>query len=150
MRYEFLSDESELSERQVHELNELLFVLTERRKGPVSKGKWRQVATAPQQRFVIAIDDDETIVGMAHILFGFFPPGDAGFVESVAVLPSREGRGIGKRLNEILIEEAKKLEGVERLDLSSQPKRERANRMYQSLGYVLRNAVSNFYRLRIR
>lgn len=150
IRYEILTEKSEISNKRAGELNELLKCLTEGRKGPIPLSKWRKIAAAPQQRFVVAIDTNGTVVGMAHAVFGFFPPGDAGFVESVAVLKSHEGRGIGKKLNMILIEEARSFEEVERLDLSSQPKRERANRMYQSLGYERRNEVSNYYRLRIR
>lgn len=78
------------------------------------------------------------IVGMATLvqkrqLMGLF-----GLIEDVVVDEIYRGHGIAERLNRRLIEEAKLL-GMKHLDLTSNPKRVAANKLYDTLGYVDRD-----------
>jgi len=58
----------------------------------------------------------------------------AGVVEDVAVLPARQGQGIGRAMMEHAIEECRQA-GCYKLALSSNVKREEAHRFYESLGF---------------
>jgi len=69
-----------------------------------------------------------------------------GHVEDVVVTAAARGSGLGRRLVEALHVEARAL-GIRKLELTSRPSREAANRLYQSLGYERRE--TNVYRLRL-
>src|SRR5450759_5156453 len=58
----------------------------------------------------------------------------AGLVEDVAVLPSRQGQGIGRSMME-QAREARRRAGCYKLALSSNLRREDAHRFYDSLGF---------------
>src|SRR5262249_16948328 len=58
----------------------------------------------------------------------------AGVVEEVGVLPSYQGRGIGRAMMEHALEECR-LAGCYKMTLSSNLKREGAHRFYDSLGF---------------
>lgn len=149
MRYEILTAESGISERQLGDLNHLLDVLTEGRVPPQTLEKWREEIDAPHQRFVAAIDSDGRIVGKGSVILGRQTQGNPGFVEGVVVAPSHQRQGIAENINIILIEEARAAR-MERVDLSSNPKRVPANNLYRKLGYEDRNSKSNHYRFRIK
>ena len=56
-------------------------------------------------------------------------------VESVVVSTKYRGRGYGKELIELIIDDAKRL-NVHSVHLTSNPKRVIANKLYQKLGFV--------------
>lgn len=87
------------------------------------------------------------IIGMAslHIIRTLF--GLKGIVESVIVDEEHRGKGRGKQLMNSLIEAAKK-KGVVYLELTSGPERERACKMYESLGFEKRK--TSVYRLELK
>ena len=58
----------------------------------------------------------------------------AGVVEDVAVLPGRQGRGIGRAMMEHALAECRRA-GCYKLALSSNLVREEAHRFYESLGF---------------
>ena len=58
----------------------------------------------------------------------------AGVVEDVAVMPGRQGQGIGRAMMEHAIQECRKA-GCYKLALSSNVKRGPAHRFYESLGF---------------
>lgn len=58
----------------------------------------------------------------------------AGVVEDVAVMPGRQGQGIGRAMMEHALEECRKA-GCYKLALSSNVKRGPAHRFYESLGF---------------
>lgn len=74
-------------------------------------------------------------IGCACLCMAHSQEFTVGFVESVTVLSSCRGMGYGRQLMEHLMGEAKRL-GVERLHLTSSPRRVAANGLYQSLGFV--------------
>jgi ribosomal protein S18 acetylase RimI-like enzyme len=66
------------------------------------------------------------------------PTGVRGWIEDVVVDSSMRGRGVG----ELLTREAMRLafeRGAETIDLTSRPSREAARRLYEKMGFVVRD-----------
>lgn len=84
-------------------------------------------------------DDEEKLIGFASLNAYLIPSkGYAGKIEDVIVDESHRGEGLGRNLMKALIEDAKKLNLIY-LDLTSNPERIPARRLYESLGFQLRN-----------
>lgn len=88
--------------------------------------------------------ENNEIVGMVTLVVYRIPYKKKGWIEDVVVNESHRGKGIGTTLMQHVIAEAKRLQ-VKTLDLTSRPKREQANHLYQSLGFEKRE--TNVYRL---
>lgn len=91
------------------------------------------------------------IVGMASIYFRQTLMGKFGIIEDVVVSESYLGKGIGDKLIRALIEEAKK-RGVKYIELTCNPRRIAAKKLYQKHGFKLVAAAvgedgTNYYRL---
>ena len=71
------------------------------------------------------------------------PTGMRAWIEDVVVDDSARGHGVGAELNHAAIAKAREL-GAVSVDLTSRPSREAANRLYQRLGFKLRE--TNVYR----
>jgi len=69
-----------------------------------------------------------------------------GIIEDVVVDKNYRGKGIGRKLTEMLIKEAKKRK-ADCVELTSNPKRAEANAMYESMGFEKRE--TNCYRLNL-
>ena len=87
--------------------------------------------------------DDGEVIGSLSLVFFRIPTGVRAWIEDVVVDESFRGRGIGKALIDAAIERALKL-GINRIDLTSRPSRETANKLYQQVGFQLRQ--TNVYR----
>jgi len=79
---------------------------------------------------------------MTLVLFPI-PTGMRAWIEDVVVDESARGRGVGEALNRRALEIAVNA-GAKTVDLTSRPSREAANRLYQRLGFVIRE--TNIYR----
>jgi ribosomal protein S18 acetylase RimI-like enzyme len=96
---------------------------------------------------ILVAERDGIVVGTATLsLVMTLWKGMVGHVDDVVVDAEARGGGVGRLLMERLHEEAVHL-GLTHLDLTSQPAREAANALYQSLGYEKRS--TNVYRLRL-
>jgi ribosomal protein S18 acetylase RimI-like enzyme len=84
------------------------------------------------------------IVGMGTVVIATVLTGTTAHVEDVVVDTSFRGRGVGVRLMRELISFAR-AEGADQMTLTSHPKREAANRLYQRLGFEL--GGTNYYSL---
>ncbi len=84
------------------------------------------------------------LIGMASIYFCQTLIRKTGIIEDVVVDKNYRGQGIGRKLTEMLIKEAKKRK-TNCVELTSNPKRVEANAMYESMGFVKRE--TNCYRL---
>ncbi len=71
------------------------------------------------------------------------PTGVRAWIEDVVVDDSARGHGVGAALNHAAIGKAREA-GAVSVDLTSRPSREAANRLYQRLGFKLRE--TNVYR----
>jgi ribosomal protein S18 acetylase RimI-like enzyme len=85
-------------------------------------------------------------VGSLTLVVFPIPTGLRAWIEDVVVDDAARGAGVGAALNTSAIELAGKL-GAKTVDLTSRPSREAANRLYQRLGFELRQ--TNCYRYSI-
>jgi ribosomal protein S18 acetylase RimI-like enzyme len=93
--------------------------------------------------------DGETrgdIVGTLTLVVFRIPTGMRAWIEDVVVDDSARGRGVGEALTMHAIDIARDA-GAKTVDLTSRPSREAANRLYQRLGFTLRD--TNVYRYAI-
>ena len=79
---------------------------------------------------------DGTIVGMGTVIVAAALSSRIAHVEDVVVDAAARGRGVGERLMHELIGIAR-AEGAHEVALTSHPRREAANRLYQRLGFEL-------------
>ena len=95
-----------------------------------------------------AVDEESgKLIGMATLTKAWKPTGFFGTLEDVVVEQKYRGRGIGKELVRRIISKAKELE-MNSIDLTSNPKRVVANRLYLSMGAEKRD--TNVYRFKIK
>lgn len=80
------------------------------------------------------IREEGRIVACACLCVFYQPFSTDATIESVVVSSGMRGRGLGRKLMEHLIEEAARLD-VDCIHLTSNPKREAANALYQKLGF---------------
>ena len=92
------------------------------------------------------MNHDNKIVGMLTLAIIDIPTGKLARIEDVVVDKTARGQGIGEKITIAAIEKAKEL-GIKKIDLTSNPKREAANRLYQRLGFKQR--TTNIYRYEI-
>ena len=86
---------------------------------------------------------DGQVVGSLTLAMYRIPTGLKAWIEDVVVDKAARGRGIGEALSVAALEEARR-RGAKDLNLTSRPSRDVANRLYQRLGFQLRD--TNFYR----
>src|SRR3990167_6204374 len=94
--------------------------------------------------FAVARDGSK-VIGMAtwYLIVKFGKK--IGYVEEVVVSEAYRGQGIGRKLLELIIDEAKKVQ-TRQLYLTSRDGRTAANSLYQKLGFEKRD--TNNYRLK--
>lgn len=91
-------------------------------------------------------DSNGTIAGMLTISLYRVPTGLRSIVEDVAVDSNFRRRGIARALMQAAIDFAR-ARGANGIALTSNAKREAANRLYQSMGFERRETNSYYYRL---
>ena len=138
--YEFLDDQP-ITPHSAKEINELLAQLTAS-PTPITASDLESIAR--HSALLVARDEQQSVKGIATLCIIHAPTGIKGLIEDVVVDASLCGRGVGTALMVKLITEAKR-RGVGKLELTSNPKREIANRLYQKLGFELRE--TNHYRM---
>ena len=94
----------------------------------------------------LKIGKKNKIVGMASVVFYWVPTGLIAFIEEFTVNPDFQGRGIGKKLINILIASAKKKK-AKHISTYTNPKRLAANAIYQKMGFFKKE--TNFYRINL-
>jgi len=102
------------------------------------------MVSAPGAHLLVAVDEAGRIVGTATLSLARTPTRRRAHLDDVVVDASVRGKGAGEALTAEAIRLAREL-GAEQLDLTSAPHREAANRLYQRLGFSLRQ--TNVYRL---
>jgi ribosomal protein S18 acetylase RimI-like enzyme len=91
--------------------------------------------------FVARIDG--AIVGSLTLAMYPLPTRLKAWIDDVVVDDAARGHGVATALSRAALDEARR-RGAKEVDLTSQPKREAANRLYQRLGFVARD--TNVYR----
>ena len=91
------------------------------------------------------IREEGRIVACACLCIFHQPFSTDATIESVVVSSKMRGKGLGRKLMEHLIEEAARMK-VDCIHLTSNPKREVANAIYQKMGFV-RNETNCYVKL---
>ena len=92
-------------------------------------------------------NQNDRIVGTLTLVLYRIPTGIRAWIEDVVVDESARRRGVGELLCRAAIERARSA-GARNVDLTSRSARKAANRLYQRLGFSLRE--TNLYRLEER
>jgi len=118
-------------------------------KAPPTLEDLRALIRSEASRLLVARDPDESgpIAGVLCLTVYRVPTGLRSIIEDVIVDESMRGRGIGEALMRHAMELAR-ASGAEGVSLTSNPSREAANRLYQSMGFELRKTNPYFYRLK--
>lgn len=90
-------------------------------------------------------EDDGSILGAAALTVYLVPTGMRAIIEDVIVDGSARGQGIGEALVRRCLEIARE-KGAPAVALTSNPKREAANRLYQRMGFLKRETNAYVYK----
>jgi ribosomal protein S18 acetylase RimI-like enzyme len=86
---------------------------------------------------------DGAIVGSLTLVMYRIATGLKAWIEDVVVDKAARGQGVGEALSFAALEEARR-RGAKAVSLTSRPSREAANRLYQRIGFSMRD--TNVYR----
>ena len=137
-----ISELTDPSSTALESINQLLPQLSSKA-SPITMERLSELVGSGSTMIFICTNEEAKIVGMLSLVIMKIPTGNKAWVEDVVVDQNARGQGLGKALMDHALEEAGKL-GVKTIDLTSRPSRENANRLYQSLGYQIRE--TNVYR----
>lgn len=134
------------------ELNEALQRLVPQLGAHKSPPTWEDLTSLVRSEtstLLIARESDETspIAGILCLTVYRVPTGLRSIIEDVIVDEGMRRRGIGEALMREAIELAREA-GAEGVSLTSNPSREAANHLYQSMGFELRKTNPYFYKLK--
>jgi ribosomal protein S18 acetylase RimI-like enzyme len=135
----------EVAERVTPELEQafakLLPQLSSSGKLP-SRAQMEEMITSPATQLLVARSDGN-IIGVLMLVLFRIPTGLRAWIEDVVVDGDARGKGAGEALTRAAVASAIE-RGARTVDLTSRPSREAANRLYQRVGFKLRE--TNFYR----
>ena len=94
---------------------------------------------------LIARSDEGVIIGMLTLIIYRVPTGVRARIEDVVVDKSARGRGIATRLIKSAIKNAH-AGGADGIALTSNPRREEANRLYRKMGFLKWETNVYFYK----
>ncbi len=100
----------------------------------VSASTLEEATACPDTHLFAAIEDGH-ILGCASLCITRHPLGVKGGIEDVVVSPAARGRHIGRQLMEHIIDYARRELAPVQLHLTSRPAREKANLLYQAVGF---------------
>jgi ribosomal protein S18 acetylase RimI-like enzyme len=109
---------------------------------PLTGDALRQIVSWDGNHLLIARDGDR-VVGMLTLVTFPIPTGLRAWIEDVVVDESARGQGVGAALTQEAVRQARAV-GARTVDLTSRPTRQAANRLYERLGFELRE--TNAYR----
>jgi ribosomal-protein-alanine N-acetyltransferase len=108
---------------------------------PWSSAQYKEEFSSPTRHFVVALDDQQSIVGYA----GVFAPGAAeADVLTVGVVPEHRGQGIAKALMAVITDWAK-AQGSTAMMLEVKTDNTAAIGLYESLGYAKLNVRKDYF-----
>jgi ribosomal protein S18 acetylase RimI-like enzyme len=110
---------------------------------PPTRERLAEIVDSPATDLLLAYDDG-TIVGSLTLALFRIPTGLRAWIEDVVVDEAARGQGVGEALNRAALDRAREA-GATTVDLTSRPSREAANRLYQRLGFEMRE--TNVYRI---
>jgi ribosomal protein S18 acetylase RimI-like enzyme len=118
-------------------------------KVPPTLDELNELVKSDSSTLLVAREPDENspIVGILSLTIYRVPTGMRSIIEDVIVDENMRRRGIGETLVRHAIELAREA-GANGVSLTSNPRREAANRLYQTIGFELRQTNPYFYRLK--
>jgi ribosomal protein S18 acetylase RimI-like enzyme len=132
----------EVTDEEIRAINRLLPQLS-KSAPPLDAAALQRIASWNGNSFLVAREAGE-IVGMLTLVMFPIPTGLRVRIEDVVVDESARGLGVGAALSREAIRLARAA-GARTIDLTSRPSREAANRLYERLGFQLRD--TRVYRL---
>lgn len=118
-------------------------------KVPPMRADLKALTESGASRLLVARYPDKNgpILGILCLVIYRVPTGLRSIIEDVIVDEGMRRRGIGEALMQRAIELAREA-GAEGVTLTSNPGREAANKLYQSMGFELRKTNPYFYKLK--
>ena len=110
---------------------------------PPTESELKEIVESPATVLFMALDDEGRYVGTLTLALFLIPTARRAWIEDVIVDESARGQGVGEALNRAALDHAREA-GAKTVDLTSRPSREAANRLYQRIGFELRE--TNVYR----
>lgn len=110
---------------------------------PLDEQALRTLVSWPGVRLLVARVDGEIVGALTLVMFPI-PTGLRAWIEDVVVDEAARGQGVGAALTREAVRLAR-ADGARTVDLTSRPSRQAANRLYERLGFQLRD--SKVYRL---
>jgi ribosomal-protein-alanine N-acetyltransferase len=108
---------------------------------PWSASQYKEEFSSPTRHFVVALDQEENIIGYA----GVFAPGAAeADILTVGVVPNHRGQGIAKALMALLTDWAN-AQGSTAMMLEVKSDNHEAIGLYESLGYLKLNVRKDYF-----
>jgi ribosomal protein S18 acetylase RimI-like enzyme len=104
---------------------------------PLTADALGQIVSWDGNRLIIARDGDQ-VVGMLTLVMFPIPTGLRAWIEDVVVDEAARGKGAGAALTQAAVRLAEAA-GARTVDLTSRPSRQAANRLYERLGFELRD-----------
>jgi ribosomal protein S18 acetylase RimI-like enzyme len=108
-----------------------------------SEQELEAIVSSPATRLLVARDSGGAVIGTLTLVLFRIPTGMRAWIEDVVVDEAARGRGTGEHLIRAALALAE-ANGARTVDLTSRPSREAANRLYEKLGFELRE--TNVYR----
>lgn len=104
---------------------------------PPSRDLLAALVKSESSTLLVSRADDGSINGAASVTVYLAPTGIRAIIEDVIVDESARGQGLGEALVRRCLEIARE-KGAPAVTLTSNPKREAANRLYQRMGFIKR------------
>ena len=125
---------TELHTYTVSDLSDLASLMQELSGNIVFTREALERMLADPNSHLYVIREEGRIVSCASLCIFHQPFSTDATIESVVVSSKMRGKGLGRKLMEHLIEEAARMK-VDCIHLTSNPKREAANALYQKMGF---------------
>jgi ribosomal protein S18 acetylase RimI-like enzyme len=144
MRIEEVHDVAEITDELVGEFDRLIPQLSSSNPPPTAD-ELAAIVASDACHLLVAVEDGRVYGSLTLVVFPI-PTGLRAWIEDVVVDDAARGKGVGAALNQFALDYARKL-GATTVDLTSRPSREAANRLYQRLGFEMRE--TNVYRYKL-
>jgi ribosomal protein S18 acetylase RimI-like enzyme len=128
---------SEVTDEVVEAFGRLLPQLS-RSAQPLDRAAVAAVADSPGSTMLVARGDGGLIIGMLTLVMFRIPTGLRAIIEDVVTDDAARGQGVGTALTNEAIRIAQAA-GVRTIDLTSRPSRVAAGRLYEKLGFKMRD-----------
>jgi [ribosomal protein S18]-alanine N-acetyltransferase len=108
---------------------------------PWSASQYKEEFSAPTRHFVVALDDEQSIIGYAGV---FAPGGAEADVLTVGVVPNHRGKGIARQLMALITDWAHE-QGSTAMMLEVKVDNQDAIGLYEALGYSKLNTRKDYF-----